>query len=56
MRTAQVLEITGTPAYLIGRRIEGSEKVEILEVVRGLPPYEYLEEKLNGFLAAGSPK
>jgi len=49
------LDITGTPAYLIGRRIAGSEKVEILEVVKGLPPYEYLEEKLNGFLTSGFP-
>lgn len=55
MRAAQILGITGTPAYLIGRRLAGSEKVEILEVVKGLPPYEDLEEKLNGFLASGSP-
>ena len=55
MRAAQILGITGTPAYLIGRRLADSEKVEILEVVKGLPPYEYLEDKLNGFLASGSP-
>ena len=56
MRAAQILGITGTPAYLIGRRLAGSDKVEILEVVKGLPPYEYLEEKLNGFLTSGTPK
>ena len=55
MRAAQILGITGTPAYLIGRRLPGGKKVEILEVVKGLPPYEYLEEKLNGFLTSGSP-
>jgi hypothetical protein len=55
MRAAEILGITGTPAYLKGRRLAGGEKVEILEVVKGLPPYEYLEEKLKGFLASGSP-
>jgi predicted DsbA family dithiol-disulfide isomerase len=52
MRTAQILGITGTPAYLFGRRVPGGDKVEILDSVRGLPPYEVIEEKLNALLAA----
>lgn len=52
MRVAQSLGITGTPAYLLGRRIPGSDKVEVLDIVKGLPPYEVLEKKLNDLLAA----
>jgi protein-disulfide isomerase len=52
MRVAQVLGITGTPAYLLGRRIPGSDKIQVLEVVRGLPPYEELEKKIAALLAA----
>lgn len=50
VRVASSLGIHGTPAYLIGRRIPGGDKVEILEVLKGLQPYEVLEEKLNGLL------
>lgn len=56
MRTAQILGITGTPAYLLGRRIPDSDKVEILEIVKGLPPYEYLEKKINDLLPAEPEK
>jgi protein-disulfide isomerase len=52
MRTAQILGITGTPAYLLGRRVPGSDKVQILEIVRGLKPYGELEKKLNALLAS----
>lgn len=51
MSEAQDLRITGTPAYLIGRRIAGGDKVEILVTIRGLPPYSYLETRLNELLA-----
>jgi protein-disulfide isomerase len=50
-RTVQLLGITGTPAFLLGRRVPGGEKVEILEIVSGLPPYEVLKEKLDALLA-----
>ena len=53
MRTAGILGIGGTPAYLIGRRLPGGDKVEVLETIHGLPPYEELEKKLNDFLATG---
>ena len=56
MRTAGLLGIAGTPAYLIGRRLPGGDKVEILDTISGLPPYEELEKRLNGFLASGPPK
>jgi protein-disulfide isomerase len=50
MRVAQTLGIVGTPAYLIGRRLPG-DKVEVLEVIKGLPTYEALAEKLNTILS-----
>jgi|SRR6185436_11803729 len=50
MRTAQTLGITGTPAYLLGQRLPGGDKIKILEVVRGLPPYEELEKMLQALL------
>ena len=56
IRTAGILGIAGTPAYLIGRRLPGGDKVEILEIFNGLPPYEDLEKKLNELLASGPPK
>jgi protein-disulfide isomerase len=52
MRTAQTLGIRGTPAYLVGRRVAGGDKVEVLEIIKGLPPYEELEKLLNGLLAS----
>jgi protein-disulfide isomerase len=51
IRLAQSLGISGTPAYLLGRRLPGSDKVEVLEIVKGLPTYEALEEKLEALLA-----
>jgi protein-disulfide isomerase len=51
MRVAQTLGLTGTPAYLLGRRLPG-DKVQILEIVKGLKPYEELEAKLSELLAA----
>lgn len=52
VRTAHTLGIKGTPAYLLGRRLPG-DKVEVLEIVRGLPPsYEILKEKLDTLLAS----
>ncbi len=52
MRTVQNLGINGTPAYLLGRRIPGSDKVQILDMVKGLPPYEDLEKKINALLTS----
>jgi hypothetical protein len=51
MRTAGNLGITGTPAYLLGRRLPGGDKVEILDMVKGLPPFAVLEERINALLA-----
>lgn len=51
IRIAHSLVITGTPAYLLGRRVPGSDKLQILEVVKGLQPYEAFEEELNALLA-----
>ena len=52
MNVAEGLGITGTPAYLFGRRVAGGDKIEILDSVRGLPPYEVIEQKINALLAA----
>lgn len=50
MRIAQTLGITGTPAYLLGRRVPGGDKVQILEIVRGFVPYDVIEKKINALL------
>jgi protein-disulfide isomerase len=52
IRVAHTLGITATPAYLLGRRIPGGDKIEILEIVRGLPSYEELEKKIDALLAS----
>jgi protein-disulfide isomerase len=51
MRAIKVLDINSTPAYLLGRRVPDSDKVEILDVIRGAKPYEELEKKINALLA-----
>jgi protein-disulfide isomerase len=53
-RTAQSLGITGTPAYVLGRRIAGSDKIQVVEVIKGVgvPDYDDLEAKLNALLAS----
>jgi protein-disulfide isomerase len=52
MRTAQSLGITGTPAYVIGRRLPGGDKVQVLEVLHGFTSYEEFEKKLEVLLAS----
>jgi protein-disulfide isomerase len=52
MKVAESLRISGTPAYLLGRRIPGGDKVEILYSMKGLPPYEFVENKINEHLTA----
>lgn len=51
MKVARKLGITGTPAYVLGRRVPDTEEVEILEVIKGLPPFEYVAEKIESLLA-----
>lgn len=51
IRTVRNLGINGTPAYLLGRRLPEGDKIEILEVVKGLPPYGDMEAKINALLA-----
>ncbi len=52
MRTAQNLGISGTPAYLLGRRIPGGDKVQILDSIKGAQKYEVFEEKINALLTS----
>jgi protein-disulfide isomerase len=56
IRTVQHLGITGTPAYLLGRRLPDSDKIEILDVIKGLPPYEAMEAKINALLPQEPPE
>jgi protein-disulfide isomerase len=51
-RMANSLGITGTPAYVLARRIPGGDKVQILEIIHGVRPYEEMEQKLNALLAS----
>jgi protein-disulfide isomerase len=50
MRLAEELGISATPIYLLGRRVPGSDKIQVVETVRGVRPYEELETKLNHLL------
>lgn len=52
IRTAHTLGISGTPAYLIARRIPGGTKIEVLETIHGLPPSEEVEAKIETLLNA----
>ncbi len=57
MEEAEALGMKRTPVYLIGRRVPGSDMVDVLHSIGGLPPYDYLEKKLNELLAPEpSPK
>lgn len=52
VRVAHSLDISGTPAYLLARRIPGGDKVQVVDIIHGLPPYEELEKKLDALLAS----
>jgi protein-disulfide isomerase len=52
VRLAHFVGITATPGYVLGRRVPGGDKVQVLEVVEGALPYEELEKKLNALLTA----
>lgn len=51
LRVARALGIGGTPAYVLGRRIQGGDKVEVLEILAGAVPFEVLETKIEAHLA-----
>jgi protein-disulfide isomerase len=52
IRTANSLGLRGTPDFVLGRRIPGGDKVEVLDIVGGLPPYEELEKRINALLVS----
>jgi protein-disulfide isomerase len=56
IRTAESLGIEGTPGYVIGRRIEGGDKVEVLEVIHGFIPFEEVAAKIKAHLPAETGK
>lgn len=47
MEVARKLGVTGTPAFVLGRRVPESDEVEVLEVVKGLAPYEHFVELID---------
>lgn len=52
MRTVQNLGIGSTPVYLLGRRISGGDKVQVLDSIKGAQKYEVFEEKINALLTS----
>lgn len=52
IRIAESLGITGTPAYLLGGRLPDSDKIQLLEILKGLPPYEELDKTITTLLRA----
>jgi protein-disulfide isomerase len=55
VRIVNSLGVYSTPSFLLGRRVPGGDKVEVLDIVKGLPPYPMLKEKLEALLAAAPP-
>jgi protein-disulfide isomerase len=51
VRTVGFLDIHSTPTLLLGRRVAGGDKVEVLETLHG-PTYEELAAKVDSLLAA----
>lgn len=52
MRAAQFAGVTSTPAFLLGRRKPGTDKVIVSEVVLGAVPADVLEHKIENLLQA----
>lgn len=52
MRVAQNLGIGSTPMYLLGRRISGGDKVQILDFIKGAQKYEVFAERINALLTS----
>ena len=52
IRVVRGLGITGTPAYLLGRRIPGGDKIEVLEIIKGSKQSGGIEEKINALLVS----
>lgn len=55
VRIVNSLGVYGTPSFLLGRRVPGGDKVEVLDIVKGLPPYAMLKERIEALLAAEAP-
>ena len=50
MRELKKARVTGTPAFLIGRRVGDTETVKVEKVVSGAAPYEALAKILDDLL------
>lgn len=51
IRAVRSLGISGTPAYVLAERVAGGNKVQVLDIIKGLPSYEQLKERLVALLA-----
>lgn len=51
VREAEKAGVRGTPTFFIGRRKPGTDKVKVLETIRGPAPFEDFQEALDRHLS-----
>lgn len=47
IRQARALGVTGTPTFVLARAKQGSDKLKVLELIRGAQPFEVFEAKID---------
>jgi protein-disulfide isomerase len=47
IRQARALGITSTPTFVLARQKQGSDKLKVLELIRGAQPFEVFEAKIE---------
>jgi protein-disulfide isomerase len=52
-RQASALMVTATPGFVLARPKEGSDKLEILQVIRGVPAFDDLRQTIDAHLGGG---
>lgn len=52
LREAGFAKVRSTPTFVFGRRIDGGDKVKVVDMIRGAPPYEEFQAKIEELLAA----
>ncbi len=50
IRQAEKGGARGTPTFFLGRRKPGSDRVKILDVIRGAEPFEVFQQKIDALL------
>ncbi len=51
IRQANKAGVAGTPTFLLGRRKPGTDKVKIVDTIRGAQPFEVFQQKIDAQLA-----